>query len=184
MNTEHADHCKAVKDMMKAGIDCYMSQGTAEALELSGHRMKIVKPKKLVQIDTFKVMPFSTEHDARDPLGFLIQSYNGAKILFLTDSYFCRYRFKGITHFLIECNYSREILERNIDSGVTPAAIRNRIVKSHFEIENVKEFFRVNDLSKCEEIYLIHISGDNGDPDYFRSEVQKITGKPVYTEGI
>ena len=29
---EHKDHCVAIKDILKLGIDCYMSQGTKEAL--------------------------------------------------------------------------------------------------------------------------------------------------------
>ena len=39
---EHKDHSKAVQEMMKAGIDCYMSAGTAEALGISGHRLYII----------------------------------------------------------------------------------------------------------------------------------------------
>jgi len=33
---EHGDHAKAVNDLMKAGIDCYMSKGTKEALGIEG----------------------------------------------------------------------------------------------------------------------------------------------------
>lgn len=29
---EHLDHAKAVKEMLKRGVHCYMSRGTAEAL--------------------------------------------------------------------------------------------------------------------------------------------------------
>lgn len=36
---EHMDHAKAVKDLMKAGINCYMTNGTAEALGVKGHRL-------------------------------------------------------------------------------------------------------------------------------------------------
>ena len=36
---EHMDHAKAVKDLMKAGVDCYMTKGTSEALGVSGHRL-------------------------------------------------------------------------------------------------------------------------------------------------
>lgn len=177
---EHFDHSKAVKDIMKAGINCFMSDGTAKALKLSGHRLKIIKSKELFTIGTFKILPFDTQHDCSDPLGFLLQSRDGEKLLFATDTFYLKYKFKGLNYILIECNYSRKFLEENIKSGITPEAIRNRIIKSHFEIENVKDFLRENDLSRVKQIYLIHISNTNGNSKFFKEEIQKLTGKEVY----
>ena len=173
------DHSKAIKDIMKAGIDCFMSFGTAKALSLSGHRLRTIKPLKLFTVGTFKVLPFQTEHDAAEPFGFLIQSEK-EKLCFITDSFYCKYKFSGITHFMIECNYSKTILEKNINSGIMPVTIQNRIIKSHFELENVKVFFKANDLSMVKQIYLIHISKNNGDPIFFKREIQQLTGKEVY----
>jgi phosphoribosyl 1,2-cyclic phosphodiesterase len=173
------DHSKAIKDIMRAGITCHMSEGTRKALNVSGHRINSLKPLVLFEIGTFKILPFPTQHDCAEPFGFLIQS-NKDKLVFITDSYFCRYKFKKITHWMIECNYSKEILEENIKDGTVHAAIRNRIVKSHFELENVKKFFMANDLSKTKEIHLIHISQDNGNPELFKKEIQEICGKPTY----
>lgn len=177
---EHGDHAKAAKEVMRAGVDCYMTQETADKLNLSGHRLKPIKPGQLSSIGTFKILSFSTEHDAANPVGYLIQSKDGEKLLFATDTYYIRYRFNDLNYVLIECNYSKEILEENIKAGVVPAAIRNRIKKSHFELENVKEFFRSNDCSAIKQIHLIHLSGQNSDPDRFKREIQEITGKPVY----
>lgn len=176
----HGDHSKAIKDLMKVGKNCYMSQGTADALNLSGHRLKVVKSKEVFTVGTFKILPFDTQHDAADPLGFLLQSKGGEKLLFATDTYYLKYNFTGVNYYMIECNYSKVILEENIKSGAVPAAIRNRILKSHFELENVKKFLQSNDLSKAEQIHLIHISGNNGDKEMFKKEIQKITGKQVF----
>ena len=176
---EHGDHSKSVKDVIKAGIDTYMSPGTAEALGLSSHRIKAVKHGELFSVGSFKIMPFSVQHDAQEPLGFLLASGED-KILFATDTYYIKYRFSGLTHIMIESNYSQELLDRNIASGVAHASLRNRVMKSHFEIENVKTFLKANDLTKVKEIHLIHISGNNGDPKLFKEEIQKLTGKPVY----
>ena len=48
---DHADHSKAIKDIMKAGIDCFMSKGTAEALKVNGHRVHRIEAQKPFQID-------------------------------------------------------------------------------------------------------------------------------------
>lgn len=180
---EHGDHSKAVKDIMRAGIDCYMSNGTAEAIGASGHRLKVVKSKELFAVGSFKVLPFDTQHDAKEPLGFLLQSYDGEKLLFATDTYYIKYRFSGLTYVMLECNYSKEILEENIKVGVVPKEIRNRIVRSHFELDNVKAFLAANDLSNVRKIYLIHLSQNNGEPELFKTEIQKAFGKPVYIGG-
>ena len=175
------DHSKSVKQIMKSGINVYTSPGTAEALSISGHRLKVVEPLKTFTIGTFKILAFPTQHDCAQPYGFLLLSDNGDKILFATDTYFLKYKFLGLTHILIEANYSKKILDESIKSGVTPAFIRNRIMRSHFSLENVKEFFKANDLSAVKEIYLIHLSANNICRKTAIKEIKELTGKPTFS---
>ena len=72
MNISYKDHCKAVGDIAKAGIDVYMSAGTKEAIGVGGHRVKVVKAREQFNVGTFTILPFETEHDAKEPLGYLI----------------------------------------------------------------------------------------------------------------
>jgi len=174
------DHSKAVKDIMRAGIDCYMSRGTAEALGISGHRLHIIKAKQQFRIGTWTILPFETQHDATEPLGFLLANQAGEKLLYATDTYFIRYRFRGLTHIAVECNYSMDILKRNVDAGTLPKEFKNRLLKSHFSLENVKRFLQANDLSKVEAIFLLHLSDGNSDAERFKREVMELTGKPTY----
>jgi len=174
---QHMDHCKAVKDLIKAGVDCYMNQATQIALGVSGHRVKVIAPMERFKVGEWFIVAFPLEHDV-DNLGYLLS--NGVKkILYITDSYYCKYKFTGVTHLLIECNHSYEILERN---NLEPY-IKNRLIKSHFALENVKEFLKANDLSKIQEIYLIHLSDGNSDAELFKSEIEKLTGKMVFIGG-
>jgi phosphoribosyl 1,2-cyclic phosphodiesterase len=177
---EHGDHSKAASDVLKAGIDIYTSAGTANALGVSGHHMKIIQQKEQVKIGTFTVLPFNTEHDAAEPLGFLIVDQSGEKLLFATDTYYIKYKFQRLTHIMIECNYSVDILNDNIESGRVPGVLKNRLLKSHFSLEHVKEFLQANDLSTVQNIYLLHLSGNNSDANRFKKEIMELTGKPVY----
>jgi phosphoribosyl 1,2-cyclic phosphodiesterase len=59
-------------------------------------------------------------------------------------------------------------------------AMRPRLLRSHFSLENVLEFLRANDLSKVEEIWLLHLSQSNSSEELFKKEVQAATGKPVF----
>ncbi len=180
---EHKDHSKAVTDIMKSGIDCYMSKGTADALGVTGHRIKIIKAQESFQVGKWTILPFATQHDAAEPLGFLLVNQAGEELLFATDTFYIKYKFKGLTHIAIECNYSIDILNANIESGLVPVAMKNRLLQSHFSLANVKEFLKANDLSRVAEIHLLHLSSDNSDADRFKREIQQLTGKAVYVAG-
>ena len=58
--------------------------------------------------------------------------------------------------------------------------VKKRIYNTHMSLDAVKKFLAANDLSQVNSIYLIHVSQGNGDPELFRSEVARATGKPVY----
>jgi len=177
---EHQDHCKAVKDLLKAGIEVWMSVGTKEALKISGHRLRPLTPLINYGIGAWTVKPFEVQHDAAEPLGFLLANQTGEKLLYLTDTYYCKYKFVGITHLMIECNHSYEILNENVSKGVLPRAMKKRLIRSHFSLENVKKFLEANDLSRVQEIWLIHMSDGNSNAEQFKREIQELTGKPVY----
>ena len=176
---EHGDHSKAAADLMRAGVDCYMSQGTADALRLSGHRLKIVRALQQFSLGAWTVLPFDTIHDAAEPLGFLLAA-GEEKVLYLTDTAYCKYRFRGLTRILIECNHSWDILQANVESGAVPAEMRRRVMRSHMSLSTVKEFLKANDLSAVREIHLIHLSDGNSDAERFKNEIQALTGRPVY----
>ncbi|MBC2369920.1 MBL fold metallo-hydrolase [Listeria booriae] len=177
---EHGDHTKGVKDFIKStAVDLYASEGTLEALNLEGYRIHHLASKKAKTIGSWRVLPFQTEHDAAEPLGFLLASQTGEKVLFATDTYYLKYTFKGITHLMLECNYSFDILSENqLDQ-----TRKNRVINSHFSLENVKEFIKAIDQSKLKEVHLLHISEKNGDPERFKKEIQELTGIPVFIAG-
>jgi phosphoribosyl 1,2-cyclic phosphodiesterase len=174
LSHSHADHSRAALYLMRSGIDCYMSQETAEALGVQGeHRLHVMEPFFTTRIGTWDVVAFDTQHDCPGSLGFLLASKAG-KLLFLTDSYYCRYRFKGLTNIMIECNYSRDTLSPDVHPEV-----KKRLLSSHMSLENALKFFSANDLSQVREIILIHLSEGNSDAEMFRREVERATGRPV-----
>lgn len=177
---EHKDHCKAVYDIMAAGIDVYMSEGTRAGIEfktpisIAAHRINVMYEKGFFNIgELFRVFPFKTEHDVNEPFGFLISCSELGNILFATDTYYLKYRFKKVDHILIECNYSESILD-------TLPPWRARVLKSHMSLETLKEALKTWDLSKTKDITLIHISEGNGDPERFKKEIEELTGIKTY----
>lgn len=180
LSHEHGDHAKSVTDAIKAGLDVYASGGTLEALGIVSHRLKAVKAREQLKVGTWTILPFETEHDAVEPLGYLIVNNAEDKLLYATDTYYIRYRFRGLTHIMVECNYSIDILRDNVVNGTVPVELKNRLLRSHFGLHNVKGFLRANDLSKVQEIWLLHLSDGNSDADRFKKEIQELTGKMVF----
>lgn len=176
---EHMDHAKGASDLMKAGVDLYMSKGTAEALGLSGHRLHIVKAGERFTVGGWAVMPFATVHDAEEPLGFLLARGN-EKVLFATDTHYIPHRFKGLTHIMIEASYDTEILEHNMDSGILHPALASRLVTNHMSIKTTLGVLRSNDLRHVREIHLLHLSRDNADAESFQRRAQEVSARPVY----
>lgn len=176
----HKDHSKAINDVIKNSIDVYSSNGTFESLGINNYHCMKIKSKQQFEIGNFTILPFDTQHDCAEPLGYLIQHNEMGKLLFITDSYYCKYSFTGLSHILIEANYSLDILDSNIEKGYIPYSLRNRIIKSHFSIRNVKSFLKATDLSKCKDITLIHLSDGNSDSKVFKKEIERLTGIPVY----
>jgi phosphoribosyl 1,2-cyclic phosphodiesterase len=176
---EHADHSKAAKDLAKAGIDVYASRGTLEAIGLEGHRARPVEAKKRFTLGSWTILPFDTVHDAAEPLGFLLASRRGGKLLFMTDSAYSRYRFQGVTHYMIEVNYDSESLKQSVESGETAIALCKRLLRTHFSLEAAVEFLKSCDLCQTEEIIVLHLSGSHANAEKIRTVLQRATGTPV-----
>lgn len=177
---EHKDHTKGLKDVLRSGINVYATQGTIDQEGISHHRLKPIKAKNQFDIGTWTILPFDVEHDVAEPVGFLLANQQGEKLLFATDTYYVKYKFKGLTHIMLECNYSLKILIENIESGRIHQGMKNRLVKSHFSLENVKEFLKANDLSRVQEIHLLHLSDTNSNEQEFKKAIQELTGKIVH----
>ena len=177
----HQDHCKCAAQLVSRGVDVYSSAGTFNAISLSSHRCCVIKSKNQFKIGSWDVLPFDVQHDAPEPLGFLLQSVvTGEKLLYFTDTYYLKYRFNGLTHIMGECNYEIRILDKNIADGKYPKEIKNRLLKSHMSLDTFLEFLKANDLSKLQQVHLVHLSNYNSNADYFKECIQRVTGVGVY----
>lgn len=179
---EHGDHSKSVNKLLDNGTKCYMSQGTADSLNIDSPYCIIVESGKKFEIEQTQIIPFKTIHDVAEPLGFYI-SFGNEKLVYLTDTAYSKFTFKGLTHILVECNYAGDIIDRNVSEGLLLDKLRKRIQETHFSLDNVKEFLKANDLSKVKEIWLCHLSDNNSDAERFKREIAAVSGRPVYIAG-
>lgn len=177
----HGDHVKAAQALARLGVNIYTSNGTAEMVKLKGHRIRTVQALKSFSAGTFEVLPFDVEHDVPEPLGFLIRStVTQEKLLYFTDTYFIRYTFVGLTHIMMEANYDPDTMEQNVKEGLVDVSRAKRTIGSHMSIDTVIKTLESFDLSRLQQIYLLHLSNDNSQAADFKRRVQALTGKEVY----
>jgi len=157
-----------------------MHELTAKKLKLSGHRIHTVEPLKQFEIGSFKIIPIPINHldvnsgDRVPGFGYLI-SDGVEKLLFYVDSFYCKYRFKGLSIIALGVNYSKKTLNPKLNS-----TRKKRLFKSHLSLENAIKMIQSMDISKLKAIYVLHVSETNGDKNYFKDVLQRKFGKPVY----
>ena len=172
---EHKDHAKSALELISRGMEVYMSQGTAEALETDA--VKLVEHMQQFNVGSLDIVPFTTFHDAAEPLGFLIKSrVDGDVLAFATDTVNLRYKFPDLNILAIEANYDKAILER---CETMPEKVRYRITNSHMEIDTLCEYLRSLDLSECREIHLLHLSDATSHEGHFINKVARAVPKGI-----
>ena len=142
--------------------------------------MNIVKAHEQFKIGTWTILPFDAPHDVREMLCFLLQSDNGEKLLFITDSGYTEYRFEGLTHIMIEANHCADILAKKNAAAGARKKLGQRVRRNHMSLETLIEFLKANDLSQCQEIRLLHLSDHNADEAAMIRRVQEATGIPTW----
>lgn len=133
----------------------------------------------MINVGDITVVPFEINHDAAEPLGFMLRDDKDI-VMFATDTYNVEYKLNGATKLMIECNHSYEIIDKKVAAGTLNKKQAERLVRSHFSFENLKNWLKRNDLTRLKEIYLLHLSKTNANPVQFRKEIEELTGVPTY----
>lgn len=172
---EHLDHSRSAKDLLMRGISCYMSDGTANAIR--AHGAQTVKSKKLFSVgNTYKVLAFDTQHDSEEPLGFLIKSIpTNENLIYVTDTYYMKYKFDNIDYWIVECNYSDEELIRQVETGRINSILYDRLQHSHMSLKRLKQTLSANDLTTVKKIVLVHLSDQRSDEMRMVQEIEAQT---------
>jgi phosphoribosyl 1,2-cyclic phosphodiesterase len=163
---EHADHSKAVEDVMRAGINVYSSPGTFEALGLlrKHRRARTVANGIFRASKDFTVLSFSIPHDAKEPYGYVVHEVGTEEYLFFCpDSAFIKQRFNiKFSIIAIECSFDKDILQKRVDTKDINETLAKRLLTSHQEKQVAMRYVAdFCDLSRCREIHLLHMGGGN-----------------------
>ena len=169
LSHEHGDHGACAGELLRRGIKIFTSKGTSTKI-----------PKGAIAVEKFKeftlgeftIIPFDVPHDAEEPFGYLIKHESIGVMAFITDAMYCKYRFPGLRHLLIEANYSDELISDN-------EALSKRIKHSHMSIETCCDFVELN-AETLQTVTLLHLSDRNSDEEDFERKIRQVSGVRTY----
>lgn len=177
LSHEHGDHAKSVEEIISMRLTVVTSEGTREALFGEAHPIfvRCIQPQEETVLGGFSIIAIPTEHDAKQPYGYIIRHDDMGTLLFATDTYYLRYRFKGLNHIMVECNYDHALLMLNYENGRISLALKERTIKSHMSLDTCSDVVTSNDSPKLRNVVLLHLSEENSDEEAFRKHIQGLT---------
>lgn len=155
----HFDHAKYSGEYEKAGIPVFRPYESD-------------MEKQARTYGEFVIKSFPLVHDI-PCCGFLIWHLEAGNVLYASDTEYIKYRFKGLNHILVECNYSRDLISED-------AVNRSHILTGHMELQTVLDFLKVNKNPELRSVVLLHMSSNNADPMKFVTEAEKVSRCPAY----
>lgn len=176
---EHLDHAKSAEEIAKYGIRTYATQGTIDKIPRIGRLTQLNRAESLrsFTLGDFTVMAFDTEHDATEPVGWLIRyEPTGETALYATDTYYLRHTFPGVHYWIVECNYTEGILQEQLEAGELAEELRGRLIKSHMSLRRLCDALEANDLTETRAIVLVHLSDERSDEKTMVETVKAVAG--------
>lgn len=160
-----ADHTKSLDKFIEYGIPCYGNKDVCE------NHLGCQELSKVLKIGGFKVQHFDLVHNVPNT-AFIIDTIDGVRILYCTDTEYIPKRVKGVHYAIIECNHDYDCMIDN--------AMEDKFSMSHHEnhqsldncIDYLKQIYSVN----LQGIILWHLSQTNINAEKARKRVQEELG--------
>lgn len=188
---EHIDHIRGLVDVVDTyDIHTIASAGTLMLQDTSFWTTTFAEHAQKIELDGLTIYPFSVPHDSIEPLGFSILNSVGERLLYLTDcGHVPELNFKSHHVYIIEANYSLDIMENNYRSGALHFSRCQRAGSGngHLEISETMEILEKSVGEETSHIVLSHLSSQNSNSDNFIKRVKSSFDKPsahIAKEGL
>lgn len=145
-----SDHSKSLDYFIKMGVPCYGNQDVCD-----NHKGCNVLPKVL-KVDGFIIQNFELVHNVPNN-AFVIDTHDGIRILYCTDTQYIPKIVRGVHYAIIECNYDMDYMIDNAMVG----EIRKSAYNYHQSIDNCIEYAKKIYHPNMQKIILWHLSDGN-----------------------
>ena len=161
----HIDHVKSLDYFINLGIPCYGNKDVC-----SIHKGCIELPKVL-KVDGFKVQTFELVHDVPNN-AFIIDTDDGIRILYCTDTKRIPKKVKGVHYAAIECNNDQDTI---IDNAMCDVFTKSR-PENHQSLNECIRYLKAINNVNLQCIILWHMSMTNIDENKAIAMVKREVG--------
>ena len=160
----HQDHCKSAKDIQSLGIPLFASKDTLEKISCKGNELTLEKPNRV--LNGLFVMPFEVEHDIEGAVGFIIKTKE--ECVFFANDHKTVYAQLGDLRKQKKNTDLKEEEKKEINIKIEQ---HERNLNAHCSLHGTIEGLRKLDLSKCQSIFLMHLSDRYANEYRMKNEV-------------
>lgn len=167
---EHGDHSRgADRFCRKHKTPLFLTGGTLEGSKLSGEvgrAAHVVRSGEPWEVGPFRLEAFLLPHDAREPVGLVIEDERGRRIGLAADlgnrSRLAWGRLSDLDLLILETNHDLEMLR----SGPYPWALKQRVAGRHGHLSNREAAEGLPELvtDRLRHVVLYHLSQTNNLP--------------------
>lgn len=183
---EHEDHVRgAARFALRHKLPVYATRGTIAGTELPPDvlgRVELIESGATVEVaGAFAVEPFAIPHDAREPVGFVLEDARRRRVGLVADlgcrSRLAWGRLTDLDLLLLETNHDLEMLR----SGPYPWPLKQRVAGRHGHLSNVDAGEGLPELlcGRLRFVVLYHLSRTNNLPALAAAAV----AEPLAREG-
>ena len=164
---EHEDHVRgAGRFALRHRLSVFATRGTLAGTELPPDvlaHVEILESGRKVEVEGFEVEPFQIPHDAREPVGFVVEDASGRRIGLCGDigsrSRLAWGRLVELDLLILEANHDLDMLR----NGPYPWALKQRVAGRHGHLSNTEASAGLPELlsARLRWLLLYHLSRVN-----------------------
>ncbi|NJR43395.1 MAG: MBL fold metallo-hydrolase [Akkermansiaceae bacterium] len=180
---EHGDHVRGLKVFLKQNpLPVFTTPATARVVReagIEGGKWKFFEAGQAFAIGEIAIETFAIQHDAVDPVGFVI-GHDSQRLGFLSDAGFVTRsmteRLRKLDGIFVEANYDEVLLESDTKR---PWSIKQRISSRHGHLSNSQVTELIKDISHpdLKRVVLGHLSSDCNTPETILSKLRHCLGE-------
>jgi len=163
---EHSDHVSGLYSISsKFNSSIYLTKDTYKSLSqvdkerINPINLKFIKANEFFEIDGIKILPFKTNHDAKDSIGYMFE-YDNKSLVYLTDTGYFDPREELINKdcYILESNHEKDMLLMSN----RPWILKERIMSNdgHLSNEQSCEVFSNLVGPNTKTLVLYHLSSE------------------------
>ncbi|MEZ5332146.1 MAG: MBL fold metallo-hydrolase [Thermoanaerobaculia bacterium] len=180
---EHSDHCKGAQRFARRhGVPVWGTRGTLEATGLAAADdldLRVLSSSRPVALGDFLVTPFIVPHDAREPVGLVVEDRSGRRAGLAGDlgtaSRLAWAHLAELDVLILETNHDLEMLR----SGPYPWPLKQRVAARHGHLSNREAAEGLPELlaDRLRHVVLYHLSRTNNRPSIALAEIGEVLAR-------